>query len=52
MTHTYKGIKIDKVYAYGYMYYRLRSEANKPLRDQTLHTTLKSAKQSIDNGGT
>ena len=50
MTHTYKGIKIDKVYAYGYYYYRLRSEANKPLRDQVLHTTLKCAKQAIDGG--
>lgn len=48
MTHVYKGSKIDKVYAYGYWYYRLRSEANKLLRDQILHTTLKSAKQSID----
>ena len=51
MTHTYKDIKIDKVYAYGYFYYRFRSEANKPLRDQRLFTTLKSAKQTIDNGG-
>lgn len=51
MTHTYKGIKIDKVYAYGYYYYRLRSEANKPLRDQLLYTTLKAAKKSIEEKG-
>ena len=51
MTHIYKGIKIDKVYMYGHYYYRLREESNKPDRDQRLHTTLKSAKQFIDNGG-
>ncbi len=51
MTHIYKGIKIDKVYRYGYWYYMLRTEASKPDRDQILHTTLKRAKQYIDNGG-
>ena len=51
MTHVYKGIKIDKVYAHGYYYYRLRSEANKPSRYQRLYTTLKDAKKSIDEGG-
>lgn len=40
-THTYKGIKIFKVYAYGYYYYRVKGE-------KYLHSTLRSAKLFVD----